>query len=114
MAAGAARFHVGAAACSPPSDEKAAAEEQRPHTNDMVDMALNLQKHLEIKNGKPGAIPVNIRIGIHVGQVLAGIIGKRKFQYDIFGHAVHIAEEMESSGQVGKVRAPARERSSGC
>jgi adenylate cyclase len=49
------------------------------HVNDMVDMALQLQAELTERNGrkKAGALDVNLRIGIHVGPVLAGIIGKR-------------------------------------
>ena len=45
----------------------------------------------------------NIRIGIHTGTVVAGIVGKKKFAYDIWGDAVNIASRMESSGEIGKV-----------
>jgi len=44
-----------------------------------------------------------IRIGIHTGPLVAGIVGVRKFQYDIWGDTVNIASRMESSGEVGHV-----------
>jgi class 3 adenylate cyclase len=44
-----------------------------------------------------------IRVGINTGEVIAGVIGKHKFAYDIWGDAVNLASRMESSGEVGKV-----------
>lgn len=45
----------------------------------------------------------NARIGLHTGELIAGVIGKKKFAYDVWGDAVNLAARMESSGEVGKV-----------
>jgi class 3 adenylate cyclase len=50
--------------------------------------------------GKPA---FEMRVGIHTGPVVAGIVGVKKFQYDIWGDAVNTAARMESSGEVEKV-----------
>ncbi len=47
--------------------------------------------------------PFEIRIGIHTGSVVAGIVGNKKFAYDIWGDTVNIASRMESSGDAGKI-----------
>jgi class 3 adenylate cyclase len=44
-----------------------------------------------------------IRIGLHVGPVVAGVVGKKKYAYDIWGSTVNIASRMESNGTPGKV-----------
>ena len=44
-----------------------------------------------------------MRLGIHTGPVVAGIVGVKKFQYDIWGNTVNIASRMESNSEVGKV-----------
>jgi len=50
-----------------------------------------------------GEHPWKLRMGIHTGRVMAGVIGSKKFAYDIWGDTVNIASRMEGSGQVGKV-----------
>lgn len=45
----------------------------------------------------------NIRLGIHTGTLIAGVVGKKKFSYDIWGDAVNTASRMESHGEAGKV-----------
>src|SRR5262245_24868887 len=49
------------------------------------------------------AVPIAVRIGIHTGPAIAGVIGRKKFSYDVWGTTVNIASRMESHGQAGKV-----------
>jgi PAS domain S-box-containing protein len=73
---------------------------------DTVLAALEAQKLVEEKaqidqtNGNP---VWRLRIGIHTGSVMAGVIGKKKFAYDVWGDTVNIASRMESKGEAGKV-----------
>lgn len=53
--------------------------------------------------GQEGKIAFEMRVGIHTGSAVAGIVGVKKFQYDIWGDTVNTAARMESSGEVGQV-----------
>ena len=55
------------------------------------------------ERNKEHAIKWEIRIGIHSGPVTAGVVGKNKFTYDIFGDTVNIASRIETAGQEGKI-----------
>lgn len=76
------------------------------NATDVVQAALEIQKfmlgHLQLRKGE-GKEVFEIRIGIHTGPVVAGIVGVKKFAYDIWGDTVNIASRMESSGEAGKV-----------
>ncbi|HRX55664.1 MAG TPA: adenylate/guanylate cyclase domain-containing protein, partial [Verrucomicrobiales bacterium] len=48
--------------------------------------------------------PINLRVGIDSGPVIAGIIGRNKFSYDLWGDTVNIASRMESNGLAGKIQ----------
>jgi class 3 adenylate cyclase len=73
---------------------------------DVVNAALEIQqfmyKHLEERK-REGKVIFEMRVGIHTGPVVAGIVGLRKFAYDIWGDTVNLASRMESSGEAGKV-----------
>lgn len=45
--------------------------------------------------------PVDMRVGVHTGAVLAGILGQRQWQYDVYSKDVELANKMESSGMAG-------------
>ena len=68
--------------------------------------ALEIQKFVRDTNieKKKNNQPVwEIRIGVHTGEVIAGVIGKNKMAYDIWGDAVNTASRMESGGMVNKI-----------
>ena len=50
-----------------------------------------------------GLPPWNLRIGVHTGPLVAGVVGRKKFAYDIWGDTVNIASRKESCGEGGKI-----------
>jgi Adenylate cyclase, family 3 (some proteins contain HAMP domain) len=73
------------------------------HAESVAQIALDMQ--LAIANFQTQYNePLQIRIGINTGSVIAGVIGVKKFIYDLWGDAVNVASRMESSGLPGKIQ----------
>jgi class 3 adenylate cyclase len=49
------------------------------------------------------SFPLSLRVGMHCGPVVAGVIGREKFAYDVWGHTVNVASRLESHGQPGRI-----------
>jgi len=76
------------------------------HPLDTVRAGLDMQKFMKennIKRKAEGKVPWDLRVGIHTGPIVAGVVGEKKYAYDIWGSTVNIASRMESNGEAGKV-----------
>ncbi|MCW5866142.1 MAG: adenylate/guanylate cyclase domain-containing protein [Candidatus Eremiobacteraeota bacterium] len=72
-----------------------------PHHDHLAAMAaLSLQMHKVVSTSFGG---LSLRAGLHVGSVIAGVIGKRKFIYDVWGETVNTASRLESHGAPDRV-----------
>ncbi|AMW27659.1 transporter substrate-binding protein [Arthrospira platensis] len=73
------------------------------HAEAIAHMALDMQREI-VRFRRQDGEPFNLRIGINTGPVVAGVIGTRKFIYDLWGDAVNVASRMESQGEVGRIQ----------
>ncbi len=76
------------------------------HVMNIVKASLEIQDYIKQRNVRrklSNLPPWDIRIGIHAGPLVAGVVGKIKYAYDIWGGTVNIASRMESNGEPGKV-----------
>jgi class 3 adenylate cyclase len=76
---------------------------RKDHAKAVVDFALDMQRALANFNADTGE-SFRIRIGINSGPVVAGVIGTKKFIYDLWGDTVNIASRMESHGTPGSIQ----------
>lgn len=73
---------------------------------DVVQAALDFRDEIDKlrkERTAQGKIPFEFRIGIHTGQLVAGVIGLKKFAYDIWGDTVNMAARMQEAGEPGKI-----------
>ncbi|HSM81121.1 MAG TPA: adenylate/guanylate cyclase domain-containing protein [Nodosilinea sp.] len=76
---------------------------QPDHAQRVMAMALEMLaavKHFKRQDGQPFCL----RIGINTGPVVAGVIGIKKFSYDLWGDAVNVASRLESQGVIGRIQ----------
>ncbi len=73
------------------------------HANDMIKMAIEIMEQTKGFITEDG-YDLNLRIGLHCGPVAAGVIGKQKFIYDLWGDTVNTASRMETTGEIGRIQ----------
>lgn len=79
------------------------------HTEKIARMSLGMLSCIEQYNAETGQ-RFQLRVGIDIGPVVAGIIGTSKFIYDLWGDTVNVASRMESTGEAGKIQVTAAVR----
>lgn len=80
--------------------------ENSTHPVDAVKAGFEMLEYITARNllrQASGQEPWELRVGIHTGPVVAGVVGRKKYAYDIWGSSVNIASRMESNGEAGKV-----------
>uniref|UniRef100_A0A2K6GD26 Adenylate cyclase type 7 n=1 Tax=Propithecus coquereli TaxID=379532 RepID=A0A2K6GD26_PROCO len=86
-----------------PGHENQDLERQHAHIGVMVEFSIALMSKLDGIN-RHSFNSFRLRVGINHGPVIAGVIGARKPQYDIWGNTVNVASRMESTGELGKIQ----------
>jgi class 3 adenylate cyclase len=71
-------------------------------TGELAALALDMLRTIDAYNAEHGTA-FRLRIGLHVGPAVAGVIGVKRFLYDVWGDTVNVASRMESAGEPGRV-----------
>ena len=78
-------------------------DDSADHVRRTVDAALEMRDWIEAEGAGASAERWSVRIGVHRGPLVAGVIGTSKFAYDVWGDTVNVASRLESNGVAGKV-----------
>ena len=72
------------------------------HTKNIINSALEIIRYIEQRN-RTSEIQLPVRIGVHTGKVVAGVVGVKKYIYDVFGDTINTAARMESCSETMKI-----------
>ncbi len=75
---------------------------RRDHAGAAAEIALGMLEHVRRVEARRG-FEIRVRVGIHSGRVVAGVIGQKKFAYDLWGDTVNVASRLEASGEASRI-----------
>jgi class 3 adenylate cyclase len=74
------------------------------HPEALAQVALSMRELIQGFNASQG-LAFALRLGMHCGPTIAGVIGHKRFLYDVWGDTVNLASRLESSGEPGRIHA---------